>query len=218
MYLSRMHLNTRRRGTAKLLSSPQAMHAATMSAFPPGAIGDGRVLWRVDRTPEATSLYLLSPTVPSFEHLQEQAGWANRESWIIRDYAPVLGAVAIGRRFSFRLAANPVRVVTGEDGIKRRAAHVTAAQQLGWLLERADRLGVRFPDDPEGGSPSVAVTRRETLRFKRGTRRVTVARSQYDGLLEVVDPDALRAALTDGVGKAKAYGCGLLTLAPVSGS
>jgi CRISPR system Cascade subunit CasE len=38
----------------------------------------------------------------------------------------------------------------------------------------------------------------------------------YDGILTVTDPALLRRALCHGVGRAKAYGCGLLTLAPVS--
>lgn len=35
----------------------------------------------------------------------------------------------------------------------------------------------------------------------------------FDGRLEVTDPAALRRTLTLGLGKAKAYGCGLMTLA-----
>jgi len=42
---------------------------------------------------------------------------------------------------------------------------------------------------------------------------VTLVTVTYDGLLEVTDPDALRRTLTRGLGRAKAYGCGLLTLA-----
>jgi CRISPR system Cascade subunit CasE len=36
----------------------------------------------------------------------------------------------------------------------------------------------------------------------------------FDGRLEVTDPDALRRTLTQGI-RAKAYGCGLITLAPL---
>jgi CRISPR system Cascade subunit CasE len=37
----------------------------------------------------------------------------------------------------------------------------------------------------------------------------------FEGRLLITDPDALRAALVTGIGPAKGYGCGLLTLAPV---
>lgn len=40
----------------------------------------------------------------------------------------------------------------------------------------------------------------------------------FDGRLEVTDPAALRRTLTQGIGKAKAYGCGLITLAPLTGA
>ncbi|MGO4759027.1 type I-E CRISPR-associated protein Cas6/Cse3/CasE, partial [Streptomyces sp. 2MCAF27] len=44
---------------------------------------------------------------------------------------------------------------------------------------------------------------------------VTLTAVTFDGRLRVTDPDALRRTLTSGLGKAKAYGCGLMTLAPV---
>ncbi|MEU7482087.1 type I-E CRISPR-associated protein Cas6/Cse3/CasE [Lentzea sp. NPDC042327] len=39
--------------------------------------------------------------------------------------------------------------------------------------------------------------------------------ASFEGRLEITDPDALRHSLTHGIGHGKAYGCGLLTLAPV---
>nr|WP_223186704.1 type I-E CRISPR-associated protein Cas6/Cse3/CasE [Streptomyces sp. CBMA29] len=46
-------------------------------------------------------------------------------------------------------------------------------------------------------------------------RTVSLTSVTYDGRLTVTDPEALRRTLTQGLGKAKAYGCGLMTLAPV---
>src|SRR5690606_28978905 len=65
VYLTRFRMNTARRGAQKLLSSPQAMHAAVLASFPePPTGGDGpRVLWRVDETRHARAvLYIASPT------------------------------------------------------------------------------------------------------------------------------------------------------------
>jgi len=59
----------------------------------------------------------------------------------------------------------------------------------------------------------------QTLAFRKldeanGTRHdVRLTSVTYDGRLRVTDPDALRRTLTGGLGKAKAYGCGLMTLA-----
>ena len=52
---------------------------------------------------------------------------------------------------------------------------------------------------------------------RKGKRmRVPVVTATFDGRLTVTDPEALRQALTSGIGRAKAYGCGLMTLAPVA--
>lgn len=40
--------------------------------------------------------------------------------------------------------------------------------------------------------------------------------AQFDGALQIEDPERLRTALTAGMGRAKAYGCGLMTLRPLS--
>ena len=219
MFLSRMFLNPRRRDARRLTADPQAMHAAVMSAFPPDAHDAGRVLWRIDDDADRLSLFVVSPTMPSFDHLQEQAGWSNQPTWDVRPYAQVVDRLMKGQEYSFRLAANPVRIVTGDDGVKRRHAHLTAPQQLSWLIDRSDRLGVEFPSatgllEGEPSIAEVAVTGREQLRFRRQGHPMTLTRVRYDGQLRVVDPAALRAVMIDGIGKGKAYGCGLLTLAP----
>jgi CRISPR system Cascade subunit CasE len=216
MFLTRMAINAARRSAWKLLQSPQAMHAAVLSGFPPDespASDDGRVLWRLDRSPHRIWLYIVSPSQPDLTHLVEQAGWPTQASWQTRDYAPFLERLQFGQRWVFRLAANPVHTVNTDDGAKKRYGHVTVDQQESWLLARVERLGFRLADTSNG--PDLAVSRRERHEFRRGAGRVTLDTAQYDGVLEVTDPMPLRNALTRGIGHAKGYGCGLLTLAPV---
>lgn len=220
MYLTRMPINGRRRGAAKLLSSPQAMHAAVQSGFMPGSLeaGGGRTLWRVDRAGDhEVTLYLVSPVEPDLSHLVEQAGWQSGDMWQTRDYRILLGSLASGQRWAFRLTANPVfgGYKSGKDWADTKPmAHVTAKQQEGWLLDRVEKAGFRVPD----GSHSEAdlrIINRSTLRFAKGGHRVVIGTATFEGTLEVVDTAALSSALTTGIGRAKAYGCGLLTLAPL---
>jgi CRISPR system Cascade subunit CasE len=215
MFLTRMAINGARRGAWKLLRSPHAMHAAVLSGFPPDTAlqtDDGRVLWRIDRGTTAVWLYIVSPSQPDLTHLVEQAGWPTQESWQTRGYRPFLDQLDSGQRWMFRLTANPVHTVNTESGAMKRYGHVTAAQQEAWLLTRAARLGVRIAETPNG--PVVAVTPRERREFRRGSGHVMLDTAQYDGVLEVTDAALLRHALTHGIGSAKGYGCGLLTLAP----
>lgn len=227
MHLTRMYLNPRRRQTIRFQRDPQAMHAAVESAFPSGA-ESGRTLWRLDTAGTEVKLLILSVRVPSLEHLQEQAGWETERTWESRSYEQLLSRLQKGQRYGFRLTGNPVHTVTSSSGAKQRLAHMSARYQLLWLAKKAERIGVRFLDEqggivpfpepdaePPAGLSSVLVSNREKLQFRRGEQRITIVRARFEGALEVENVDLLRAALMRGIGAAKAYGCGLMTLAPL---
>jgi CRISPR system Cascade subunit CasE len=85
-------------------------------------------------------------------------------------------------------------------------------QQQAWLQSRVDHLGFRLARSM-ADEPDLAIVERCTHRFVRDGSTITIATATYQGHLEVCDAGTLRRALTHGVGRAKAYGCGLLTLA-----
>lgn len=217
MFFTRMQVNTRRRGAQKLLSSPQALHAAVTGAFPDARpTEEGRVLWRLDTyASHRVLLYIASPDKPDLSHLVEQAGWPTTQTWATRDYDTLLESLRPGQQWHFRLTANPVRSGRKQgDSQTKPFGHVTAAQQEQWLLERAGKLGFRVRASSYGDDESdLAVVDRKVQRFNRKDTRVTVATATFEGHLEVVDPAVLRRSLTFGIGRAKSYGCGLLTLA-----
>lgn len=207
MYLSRIQINAARRRGRVLLGSPQAMHAAVLESFPQDDAERGRVLWRVDHDAHRRWLYVVSRPAPDFAHIVEQAGWpTTQDTWAVRPYGSLLDRLDAGQEWAFRLTANPSRVHQG-----KRYGHVTVAQQLDWLLSRTPHWGFAVPD--RDGVPDVVVHDRRTDRFHRNNQVVTIAKATYDGVLAVTDPALLRTALVDGVGRAKGYGCGLLTLA-----
>lgn len=231
MYLSRVFLNPLRRATRELAASPQRMHAAVLGGFAAGPSTDGgRVLWRLDRSAHRLELYVVSVDRPDFIHLVENAGWSTSQP-DVTEYGRFLDRISVSQRFIFRLRANTVR--STKDGVgereRGRVVNVGSRQhQEDWLLARAASLGFAIPDDPSDitaldgevlGRRNLVLTSRDTLRFARrsdGTRRdVTLSTAQFDGVLEVTEPDALRTALCVGIGRGKAYGCGLMTLAPL---
>ncbi|XKK38322.1 type I-E CRISPR-associated protein Cas6/Cse3/CasE [Nocardiopsis sp. ARC36] len=245
MYLTRFRFNTNRPGSRKLLSSPQAVHAAVLGGFPDllpggsgnqGVAGAPRVLWRVDRNARAeVLLYVVSPAAPDLTHLVEQAGWpkAEGDGWQTHDYGGFLGRLEAGQTWAFRLTANPVHSIRRKDGEPTKVtAHVTPRHQAGWLLQRQEAGGfeiVRRPVDqqliPGEDEHELVVHGRDATGFdkadprpeKKGKSRMRVplVTATFDGRLTVTDPDALRRVLCAGLGRAKAYGCGLMTLAQV---
>ncbi|MEU8503378.1 type I-E CRISPR-associated protein Cas6/Cse3/CasE [Streptomyces brevispora] len=193
-------------------------------------------------------LYVVSPDKPDLTHLVEQAGWpaaatdAQTPGWQTRPYAPFLDRLAAGQQWAFRLTANPVHDIRRKaDEPRKRTAHLTPVHQMAWLLERQERGGFQVVEKPHskrllpdgttlkdhehsGDRYELTAGDRRDLSFaksRRGERRgsrVTLVTVTFDGRLEVTDPAAMRRVLTQGIGRAKAYGCGLLTLAPLTGT
>ncbi len=212
MFLTRFAINPSRRGAQKILGSPHAMHAAVLASFPPEDVGpteSGRVLWRVDREPSRTHLFVLSPVRPDLTHLVEQAGWPIAATWETRPYAPFIDRLANGQNWAFRLRANPVK---DAKDVGKIVGHVTPEQQTAWLSNRSVAHGFQLVDSDEG-SPAVSVSEREKRQFRRGSDRVTLVTARFDGVLRISDLSAFRSVLTGGLGRAKGFGCGLITLA-----
>lgn len=219
---SRILLNPQKRGGRTLLTNPQAMHAAVRACFPPDLDQTkARVLWRVDRREHEHVLYVVGPEDPDRAIIVDQAGWPSRPGETA-DYRPLLDGLHVGHERAFRLTANPVKSLPA-DGAKRGKVvpHVTAAQQQAWLIEKAPFWGfeIRTVESEAGDQPDVLVDHRQDLSFERkgpegsGRGRVTLRVASFAGSLRVTDLDLFRQSLTQGVGRGRAYGCGLLTLA-----
>lgn len=222
MYMSKISLNRRRRGAVKLLGNRHAMHAAVMSSFPPGtptSSDTGRVLWRVDRYQDSIDLLVVSPAQPCLAHINDQAGWSTGGAWTTRPYTPFLSSICEGQEYIFRLAANPthrISIPEGDGSRKQIVGHVTDDQQRQWFLDRAESNGFSVNESSFGSIDDahfeLVVLERDTVVFRRNSQRVTLRTAAYEGRMTVRDPDLLRHALTRGIGRAKGYGCGLLTL------
>lgn len=224
MFLTHMPLNPQRRSTREMVGSPQRLHAAVLSGFLPGTSDQERILWRLDRNDQHhLDLYLVSKSRPSLDALAEQAGWSANPVWRTTNYDGFLSRLSEGQRWIFRLTANPIRNVRAESDASdngsrargKRVPLVTVEDQTDWLVSRAPRLGFDIAEG-SAGTPNLALSQRRQLRFKKtGKQRqhVTLETVRFDGVLEVTDAETLRSALVSGVGSAKGYGCGLLTLA-----
>lgn len=215
MYLTRFRVNPQRRESRKLLGSPQAMHAAVLSCFPdaPEPTPQARILWRVDTVGPKALLYISGPVRPDPTALKENAGWPELPGgWDCVDYRPFLDKLDRGQTWAFRLTANPVHFARATKDPDRTIplGHVTTAQQTKWLLDRAAKHGMDIT--PE----TVAVQESLNRQFRRQGRTVTLRTATYDGVLSITEPEAFRRMLSAGIGRARGYGCGLMTLARVA--
>ena len=206
MYLSRLTLNTRSRQAMSETARPYQLHRTLMQAFPDADHGGpGHVLFRLDTPEDGESLWLLVQS-------EKKPAWSHHEA--LRDYlqAPpeckqYTPSFTPGQILCFRLRANPTMRVK-QDG--KRQGVLGEERQLDWLKRRG----------PAGGFEPVSVTvidedfKREATPSK-GHRKLTHLSVRYEGVLRVTDPERFGEALAAGIGSAKGFGFGLLSVAPL---
>ncbi len=110
-----------------------------------------------------------------------------------------------GRLHKHDVAMHALREVEPSERASRRVA--TAREAVwSWFVHQGQRHGF---DAIEAGFDAVGSQQR---RISRGRERDTVEFTSFDlaGSLTVRDPAAFTAALYQGIGSARAYGCGLL--------
>lgn len=213
MYLSRIALDAGRSEVIRLLAFPNLLHGAVEGCF---SGGRRRNLWRVDAVGGRTWLMILSETPPDFESLAGRYGGEGPSpSWEVKPYDPFLDRLAAGQTWQFRLRANPVRGSgrerEGERSRGRLYNHVTLDQQKAWLAARAEVHGFAVEAD------AFDVVHSQWYKFRKGGGEVSLIAVTFEGRLTISDPALFRQALTSGIGRGKAYGCGLMTIARVGG-
>jgi CRISPR system Cascade subunit CasE len=129
--------------------------------------------------------------------------------------------IETGQKLMFKLRANPTVTRAGKRhdmvmdlkrrlGTPRDVSNAELWEQCGdaWLRARAPRLGFDLHFCRADGH--------DIHKFSRpGAPTATVASLDLSGAIEVTKPERLRAALFDGVGHGKAWGCGLFLLKPI---
>lgn len=220
MYLSRIQLNAELRATMRALASPQVLHGMVESSFLCSSEGNpDRTLWRVDYLKDKCYLLVLSTRQPNFQHIVEQLGYPHSEPrWETKNYNSLLDRLEPGQAWRFRLRANPVRSSCKEKAQPSERgkvfAHVTQEQQKLWLLSRAQALGFSINQN------TFDVVHAEWKKFRKAkgnNHEITLRVSDFEGKLTISDVELFRKTLLSGIGRARAYGCGLITIAECDG-
>lgn len=180
-----------------LKKTPQNLHAAVAETF------DGtQKRWRLD---DNDFLWVVSSSLPS----SPQSLPGDVES---RDLTALQNNLKSGMKVGFRIRITPTRRYTDRSG-RRRLSHLSADEdQIAWLRDRQDRLGLAFDQIQIVDKGS------EDFLHKEGSgsrTRIQFGWVVMEGVATVSDPAALYESLVSGIGKKAAYGSGLLTIAPV---
>jgi len=171
-------------------------------------------LFRVDpRTVGRAVILVQSALAPDWEYAFQNAAYLLAAPPAMKSYNP---SFSEGQTARFRLLANPTRKIdtkTGPDGKRRHGKRVPVREDrlFDWLSRRAEQAGFSVRKNSTTVQPGyIYVSER---REGNGRRMRSV---RYDGILEIVAPGRLVDAVIRGVGPGKAFGFGLLSVAPVT--
>lgn len=201
MYLSRLLLNPRHSQVRRDLAEPYELHRTVMRAFPSkDQGGPGRVLFRLEpyRSDQPSLLLLQSTVQPDWSFLNELG-----EYTLSMDTKTFQLDLQPDQPLRFRLRAN---VTVRRNG--QRHGLFQEVDQRDWLRRQGNQHGFD-PIDIHIGRRGRQVTRR----VRKGQPPRVHHAVEFDGRLRVTDPDRLTLAVCNGVGPAKAFGFGLLSLA-----
>jgi CRISPR system Cascade subunit CasE len=113
------------------------------------------------------------------------------------------------RNYRFTVTVNPTR----RDNASKKLVPVKGKEEIRqWFMERAqDSWG--FAVSPQ----HLQVNRVDVLRFKDKARRdITLAQAHLTGVLRVTNPETFRNSFANGIGRGRAFGCGLLQIVPLA--
>lgn len=160
------------------------------SASPREALG---VLYRVERALSTGGRVLVQATVEPMSPDAE-----------VKRLDDLLRALSVGSRVMVRAQLNSAKTVNRTEGgrVLRRRQPIPEKERATWFIGRLPFLS------------GIDLVRLDHTVLRKG--RTPIDTLTGDVIGTVTDPDGLVAALRTGIGKARAYGCGLLSAAPIA--
>lgn len=210
MYLSLLILDPRSREARRDAAAPYELHSTLERVFGRAPEAQSRdYLFRLDYSSQKhlQQVLILSRIQPDFSVLPK--GYT-LEIQGPKPYAPNIN---IGQRLTFRVLANPTRKEKRDERKNKPRKPILDQQaQIEWLQRKLSDMGAEALELHIEVRPTVTTHKRgEKARMEKEQTLVPVL---FEGVLQVNNPTEFMHKLPDGLGSAKGYGFGLLSLAP----
>jgi CRISPR system Cascade subunit CasE len=204
MYLTKLTLNLRSAQARRDLGDAYEMHRTLVRAFAPyPQSSPPRFLWRLEVATDAVQnppVLIQSDAGADWSVLERLPNYLQRSAETKK--VELARLVRLDRRYRFRLLANPTVCRQG-----KRLALLKQEEHTAWIERQGAHHGFRIQ--------ALTISPHELLNSSRdGKASICVQRICFEGFLEVCQTAAFEQALIAGIGPAKAFGCGLLSVAP----
>lgn len=197
MYLSKVKV-------ASKTGNPYDWHRILWTLFTDRQPENREFLFRIEKEWRSSGVDILLQS-----NCQPGDGNADVQILASRDYRPRLQQDQILR---FRLVGNPIKTIKDERGRKNSKGEIKACrvplvqedQQLAWLSRKLDGAAL---------IESAIVSSRRPIYFRKVGKAGKILAVTFDGVLRVSDSKKFLIILQNGIGPAKGFGCGLLSIA-----
>ncbi|MHA1145874.1 MAG: type I-E CRISPR-associated protein Cas6/Cse3/CasE [Candidatus Helarchaeota archaeon] len=196
-----------------------------------------KILYRLEffQFKNELSLLVQSEKHPNPEEFDTLRPQYFKEEMKVLDIEPFLNDLNEKIPYRFRLRANPTVKITEKESknkAKKRIPLVKEEDQILWLIKRSKKCGFQVlnVNSNSGNNKDVYnliprddnnfLVNKPRIKYlkpkdKHGNR-VTIFSTFYDGILKITDKQKIIEKIKNGIGPAKAFGNGLITLAPLS--
>lgn len=113
--------------------------------------------------------------------------------------------VAQDRVYRFKITANAIKSIKDRENPERkiRVPLIKQEEQINWLKRKFDGAGEIL---------NVIVNPNPPIYFKKGGANGKLVAITFEGFIKVINSDSMFELMRQGIGPAKAFGCGLITL------
>ncbi|MEW1675348.1 type I-E CRISPR-associated protein Cas6/Cse3/CasE [Streptomyces noursei] len=222
-HLTRIQMDPWSRHVGDDLKDVQSLHRRVLALTPDQHQQSPRqnsgILFRLERSRTQHTLLIQSTAPLDLDALPPSYATAIDQ----RDLTPLLTWCAPGATIQYRLDAMATRSIATqerhEDGRRKRGHRipVSGADAVTWWQRQAENAGLtlipttlRTTSQPDAvGWKAEHPEANKRIRFGK-----TITR--FEGHAVISSPEALRQVITTGIGRARAYGAGLLSIAPTA--
>lgn len=205
MHLSKIHI------PLALAKNTYELHQALWRLFPKRDNEKRDFLFRVEKLEKGIGSSILLQSA-----IKPQLSESSPVILGVRDYNPIF---SLGQRLRFRLRANPIKTIKDSDKgtVEKKGRTFTRTVRVPLLHEEQQQAWLERKLQDCAQLETLIIQPEPILYFRKvkEKRSGKIQPVLFEGILTVLEPELLFQQLQKGIGPAKAFGCGLLSIAKV---
>jgi len=206
MYLSKVHIDWPH------AKNPYELHRALWQLFPGRPDDERGFLFRVEKIEKGQGAVILMQSHEKPEYLAEGV--------VLKALRDANFRVQQGQRFRFRVRANPTKTIKDitKGTVLKKGKEYIRTVRVPLIKEDQQQLWLKRKLEDSAFIESVAIQSETALYFRKERDKMSgkIQTVLFDGIIVIKDKTAFKKLLESGVGPAKSFGCGMLSLAAVS--